>query len=229
MNVAAAVDRGQAQQTQRGGSSLLDTLGRFLGLGGDRGGAGRPQLPSAIVFRINPSDFSREVLSHIEAEAKYDISKLQSLGKQVPSELTDLITQLSLEVETYKTISSIMSRPFLSRESLFIDPKQARVETESRIMRLAVMAIVIFENYISKVSIDVENALQMIARGEVDDNVLRKLQKIPETFRVLLTLLSAVLNAVQKIRLVLYLNMPAEYRSPVINILTGFEIVREVK
>ncbi len=171
---------------------------------------------------------AENILSRIESEVFRERSRYEGFTKE---EVKDLLIYLSEETDKFTEIGNILARPFLTFDSMIIDFRTARTEIKQRLTNLAVIGQVIFENYMGNVIESIERALSRLreeglASPYVAEDVARAVEKIVEAYKLLINLIGGLLDAMRKMRLVLYLNMPAEQRSSIINQLLGFDIVR---
>ncbi len=199
--------------------SLESLLSRFLGGGrGGGGGGGGGGTQKGVILRI-PPDAPRFLLEQLAVEPS-----LQGFDVDVQRQLKELKTSVDKIILLSKTIS----KPFICLEGMIIDPRTAHVEVKQRLSAIAAAGREYFEHQLERASRMIEAALEHLSktRGQVDEEVMRYLSSIGETVKVLKSVLLALLFVIPQLRSTMYLNMPAEIRSPVANQLLGFDIVR---
>ncbi|NPA70009.1 MAG: hypothetical protein GXO26_04310 [Crenarchaeota archaeon] len=218
----------QQQQAPRGGGGsgeegLLGGILRQIFGGGDRG---RPSGRSPVILKF-PPEYAHTIIRQVLEELRPPAEAFKGYEQE---EIKRLLEHLNEEVDKLSHLGNIFAKPFVNLGSLIIDFRTARVEIKQRLIAIALFSQMIFENYISRISEEVERLIMQSQKdtdfGATFEFNPKIIDMVIDAFRLLIHILGGLLQAIQKVRIILYMNMPAEQRSPILNQLLGFDIVR---
>jgi len=210
-----------AQQAAHGGGGILRPfLQQLFGPGG--GGAGAAATPGLVIYRVDPSAV-RSVIETISSELKIE----QLIKSETAAPIRSLLEELSLLSDLSTKLAQILSRYVRDLSGLIVDPSTAPREVKARLVQIATEAKAIYEMLVGKKISELMDFIERLSRGEhVSEAEFVQKFRLSEIVQALTLILTAFTKACNYIRLALYMNMPATQRSPVFNMLAGFEIIR---
>jgi len=172
-------------------------------------------MVKGIILRVDPENVAR-LLDRIREEPR---------SEGFSEEIRKMLEELESDIDLYRKFSKVISRTFLEPAQLIVDPKAVFHEVRSRLISIAAIAEEIIDKKVSFLSKEVEEGLNYLREGRIAE-AAEKLRAVTAAYETVRLVLLSVLLSISQIKVLIYLNMPAETRSPVANQMLGFDIVR---
>ena len=170
------------------------------------------------IIRVSPDTYIENVIKKFETvPSKEGFSE----------EISAIIAELGETAEEIIAIVKKLASPFLRTEGMVINPLTMHEDYKASLLSVIQAAMINYEKFMHSRVKELNYLTSKLEEGSITEEEMSRMYKIlREVLAFALIVITSVEDVAIYLKKIFDLNLPAEIRSPVVNILTGFDIVR---